>query len=74
MLFNSFWPSGKNYSSIGIVKGKISSVKKGKNGFGYDPIFIPNGYDKTFGEMESKFKMSIDHRSKAFLKLKNFFN
>ena len=63
------WPSGKNYSSIGTIKGKISPKKKGKNGFGYDPIFIPNGYNKTFGEMESKLKMSIDHRFNAFLKI-----
>jgi len=68
-----FWPNGKIYSSCGIVKGKISAKKKGKNGFGYDPIFIPNGYDKTFGEMKAKLKMSIDHRSKAYLKIKKFF-
>ena len=68
-----FWPSGKSYSSKGIIKGKISSIKKGKNGFGYDPIFIPDGYKKTFGEMELKLKMSIDHRFKAFSKIKNFF-
>ena len=67
------WPDGKNYSSKGIVKGKISTEKKGKNGFGYDPIFIPDGYNQTFGEMESKLKMSIDHRFKAYLKIKKFF-
>ncbi len=69
-----FWPNGKNYTSKGIVKGTISSTKKGNNGFGYDPIFIPDGHTKTFGEMESKFKMSIDHRFNAFLKIKHFFN
>jgi len=68
-----FWPNGKSYSSRGIVKGKISAKKKGNKGFGYDPIFMPNGYNKTFGEMEPKLKMSIDHRFKAFLKIKNFF-
>ena len=68
-----FWTNGKSYSSTGIVKGKISAIKKGKNGFGYDPIFIPDGYNQTFGEMESKLKMSIDHRFKAFLKIKKFF-
>ena len=67
------WPDGKNYSSKGVVEGKISTEKKGQNGFGYDPIFIPNGYNQTFGEMESKLKMSIDHRFKAYLKIKNFF-
>ena len=67
------WPDGKNYSSKGVIRGKISIAKKGKNGFGYDPIFIPDGYCQTFGEMESKLKMSIDHRFKAFLKIKKFF-
>ena len=69
-----FWPDGKSYSSKGIVKGKISTKKIGNNGFGYDPIFIPDGYDKTFGEMKSKLKMSIDHRFKAYLQIKRFFN
>ena len=68
-----FWPNGKNYSSKGIIKGKISTTKKGKNGFGYDPIFIPDGHNQTFGEMKFKLKMSIDHRFKAFLKIKKFF-
>ena len=68
-----FWPNGKNYLSKGIIKGKISTKKKGKNGFGYDPIFIPAGYNKTFGEMESILKMSIDHRFKAFRKIRKFF-
>ena len=68
-----FWPDGRNYSSKGVIKGKISTTKKGKNGFGYDPIFIPDGYNQTFGEMEFKSKISIDHRFKAFLKIKKFF-
>ena len=68
-----YWPGGKNFSTQGIVKGKISTVKKGKNGFGYDPIFIPDGYNQTFAEMMPDMKMSIDHRFKAFLKIKNFF-
>ena len=69
-----FFPDGKSFSSKGIVKGKISSKKKGKNGFGYDPIFIPDGYKDTFGEMEPKLKMSMDHRFKAYHKIKkNFF-
>ena len=68
-----YWPNGRSFSSLGIIKGKISSEKKGKNGFGYDPIFIPDGYEQTFGEMDPKLKMSIDHRFNAFLKLKKFF-
>ena len=68
-----YWPNGKNFFTEGSIKGKISNTKKGKNGFGYDPIFIPDGYNQTFGEMESKLKMTIDHRFKAFLKIKKFF-
>ena len=68
-----FWPNGKSYSSKGIVKGEISSKKKGKNGFGYDPIFVPLGHKQTFGEMKPKLKMSIDHRFKAFQEIKKFF-
>ena len=68
-----FYPNGKFYSSTGIIKGKISTKVKGKNGFGYDPIFIPDGYDKTFGEMQLKLKMSIDHRFKAFSKIMKLF-
>ena len=68
-----YWPDGRNFSSTGIIKGKISNEKKGNNGFGYDPIFIPDGYNETFGEMDPKLKMSIDHRFNAFAKLKNYF-
>ena len=68
-----YWPDGRNFSSEGYIEGKISDIKKGKNGFGYDPIFIPNGYKKTFAEMEPQLKMSIDHRFNAFVKLKEFF-
>jgi len=68
-----FWPNGKSYSSKGVVEGKISAIKKGKYGFGYDPIFIPLGYNQTFGEMNPKLKMSIDHRFMAFTKIKKFF-
>ena len=72
-IFPIFWPNGSSFSSTGIVKGKISSIKKGKNGFGYDPIFIPSGYNKTFGEMKPELKVSIDHRFKAYQKIKKFF-
>ena len=69
-----FWPDGKSYLGKGVIRGKISDIKKGNKGFGYDPIFIPDGYNKTFGEMEPKLKMSIDHRFKAYQKIKNFFS
>ena len=57
--------------SIGKIEGYISKNKRGKNGFGYDPIFIPNGYSKTFAEMDYKEKLKIDHRQVAYQKLYN---
>ena len=68
-----YWPNGKNFISIGKIEGFISPKKTGKNGFGYDPIFIPKGKNITFGEMLSKNKFKIDHRAKAFKKIKKFF-
>ena len=68
-----YWPSGKFVSSTGIVEGRISEIKKGTNGFGYDPIFIPHGYNKTFGELKPQEKLKIDHRSKAFSKISYLF-
>ena len=62
------WPDGKKYSDIGKIDGKITGIK-GKNGFGYDPIFIPNGYSQTFAEMKYQKKLEIDHRKVAFDKL-----
>ena len=61
-------PNGKKISEIGKIKGNISP-KKGKNGFGYDPIFIPKGYSQTFAEMKYKEKLLIDHRFVAYKKL-----
>ena len=68
-----YWPNRKKIYSLGKVSGKISKTKKGKNGFGYDPIFIPNGHKRTFAEMSKSFKYKIDHRAKAFKKIKRFF-
>ena len=62
------WPDGKKISEIGKIKGNISS-KKGNNGFGYDPIFVPNGHSRTFAEMDYKEKLLIDHRYIAYKKL-----
>ncbi len=56
----------------GKVEGRISHKPKGKNGFGYDPIFIPYKNDKTFGEMKPSKKYKLDHRYKAFKKIKKF--
>ena len=57
---------------IGKVEGRISKITKGKNGFGYDPIFIPNGNKKTFGQMKFNQKYKLDHRFNAFKKIKKF--
>ncbi|MCX5692948.1 MAG: RdgB/HAM1 family non-canonical purine NTP pyrophosphatase [Candidatus Omnitrophica bacterium] len=54
----------------GVCNGKISFVSKGDNGFGYDPVFIPDGCKKTFAEMDPAWKNKISHRSKALVKAK----
>ncbi len=59
-------------SSIGKVEGYISSHPRGRNGFGYDPIFIPKNKKKTFGQMKPFEKYKIDHRFIAFKKIKKF--
>ena len=59
-------------SVSGKVEGYISTIPKGKNGFGYDPIFIPKNKRKTFGEIGSMQKYKIDHRFDAFKKIKKF--
>ncbi len=56
----------------GKIEGIISNKPKGKNGFGYDPIFIPNKKKLTFGEISPNIKYKIDHRFKAFKKIKKF--
>ena len=65
-------PDGTIKSFEGKVFGTLQFPPKGENGFGYDPIFIPKGYKKTFGEMKYSFKEKISHRQKAFKKLQNF--
>ena len=63
-------PNRKIINVVGKISGNISYDILGKNGFGYDPIFIPNNYKKTFGEMLKSKKIKIDHRYIAFKKLK----
>ena len=60
---------GKSVNFEGVVEGKITEEKRGSNGFGYDPIFQPNGYSSTFGEMSLKEKNKICHRSIAINKM-----
>ena len=68
-----YGPNQKTISSVGKIEGYISPFMKGKNGFGYDPIFIPMGKKITFGEMKPLQKYKIDHRFEAFKKIKKFF-
>ena len=68
-----YWPNKKSVNSVGKVNGYISHKKIGKNGFGYDPIFRPGRRKFTFGQMSSEVKCKIDHRFKAFERIKKFF-
>lgn len=63
---------GKKHLFEGIVKGEIIKEKRGNAGFGYDPIFMPEGYDKTFAEMGNETKNKISHRALAVEKLCRF--
>lgn len=63
---------GKTYLFEGIIKGTIIKEKRGEAGFGYDPIFMPDGYDKTFAELGNDVKNEISHRALAVNKLNEF--
>jgi XTP/dITP diphosphohydrolase len=64
---------GKEFkSAVGEVRGSIIKNPRGKNGFGYDPLFIPDGYDKTMAELSHEEKNKISHRLNAFKELKKF--
>ena len=66
------WYEGEPHEFQGIVKGKIAHEIKGKSGFGYDPIFIPDGFALTFAEMSPEEKNSMSHRYNAFSRLRTF--
>ncbi len=63
------WPDGESESVEGILPGQIVWPARGNKGFGYDPIFMPDGYIETFGEMDPEKKHGISHRSIAYKKL-----
>lgn len=63
---------GKEYLFEGVIKGKIVQEKRGDSGFGYDPIFMPEGYGQTFAEMGAETKNKISHRALAIEKLCSF--
>jgi len=64
--------NGNAFLFEGIIKGAITHEKRGTNGFGYDPIFVPDGYSQTFAEMNAETKNSISHRGIALKKLMDF--
>ncbi len=64
------YPKKKPINVTGKIKGSIAKSIRGKKGFGYDPIFIPTKYEKTFGQFSKLKKMRMDHRYQAFKKLK----
>ncbi|MFZ4106481.1 non-canonical purine NTP diphosphatase [Flavobacterium sp.] len=66
--------NGEQHLFTGIINGKITETKKGENGFGYDPIFIADGFTKTFAELAMYEKASISHRGIAVKQLLNFLN
>ena len=65
---------GETYFFEGIIHGTITKSPQGEGGFGYDPIFIPDGYDKTFAELPADVKNKISHRAIAMEKFKQFIN
>jgi non-canonical purine NTP pyrophosphatase, rdgB/HAM1 family len=64
--------NGKKYLFEGIINGKITNSKQGSAGFGYDPIFMPEGYNETFAELGNNIKNKISHRALAINKLSDF--
>ena len=65
---------GEEHLFEGIVGGVLLTVPRGTNGFGYDPIFVPDGYAETFAEMSDEAKNAISHRGRAVVKLAAFLN
>lgn len=63
---------GKEYLFEGIVRGKILRERRGHSGFGYDPLFVPEGYEESFAEMGKEIKNSISHRAEAVNQLRDF--
>lgn len=63
-------PEGKEEQVYGLVEGSIALAEAGDKGFGYDSIFVPEGYDRTFAELSSETKNSISHRARALMALR----
>ena len=67
-----FFDGNEFQTSVGEVIGKIINEPRGDKGFGYDPLFVPDGFTETMGELQDDIKNKISHRYHAFIKLKNF--
>jgi XTP/dITP diphosphohydrolase len=66
-------PRGEIVSlSTGTCEGRIADVARGTNGFGYDPVFVPDGFEESFGELDSYIKEKISHRAKALAEARTF--
>ncbi len=70
----SYFDGSAYWEFEGEIRGQITGSPRGKQGFGYDPIFVPEGYEKTFAEMEARQKNALSHRSRALEKFQNFIN
>lgn len=64
------WPGGDRVWAEGICSGRLIIEQRGAGGFGYDPIFVPDGHDRTMAELDSKEKNAISHRGRAFRQLR----
>ena len=67
-------PESRTQQVEGVVRGQIATEEYGEGGFGYDPVFIPEGYDKTFGELSAEIKNTISHRARALAELVKVLN
>ncbi|UCH64668.1 MAG: RdgB/HAM1 family non-canonical purine NTP pyrophosphatase [Ignavibacterium sp.] len=66
-----YYDGKETFTADGEIKGRIIDKERGTNGFGYDPLFVPENYEKTSAELEPEIKNKISHRYHAFVKLKN---
>jgi XTP/dITP diphosphohydrolase len=64
------WPKGPAVVVLGRIDGQLRFPPRGDKGFGYDPIFVPDGYGESFGELDNALKDQISHRARAFEQLK----
>lgn len=73
-VITMIYPDGQIITAKGECHGRIIKEKRGSEGFGYDPVFMPDGYDRTFAELGSDVKNRIGHRAQALIKLKDMLN